>query len=359
MAAGDDESVIDEGGEGQETAADRFDQLWRNRNNQTTQKDNQDARVAPDVPSQHLGTKVQGSYTETEELQGAAANDIVEIDGQPAREQERVEIGDVDGAASERSGSSRSAVEHSAHSEGLHQAATFDPGEGLSFDALDRGGFERSPFNSGIDSDLVAAGDDATDGSAVDAEQTLDSDGAEGALGLMPPSAEPQESEIESRDGEDSGELPSESGLLVNVAPEDLVLRGGEISENAVAGSVVAQIRPIDANSDDRFTYSLIDDAGGRFAIDADTGEVTVADGAVLDFEAAASHAIQVTVTDAGGLSRTETFTIDLGNVNEGPSDLVLGSGGSVAENAAAGTVVARLVGSDPDAGEVLSYSLA
>ena len=37
-------------------------------------------------------------------------------------------------------------------------------------------------------------------------------------------------------------------------------------------------------------TYSLTDDAGGRFAIDATTGVVTVANGTLLDFETATSH---------------------------------------------------------------------
>ena len=34
-----------------------------------------------------------------------------------------------------------------------------------------------------------------------------------------------------------------------------------------------------------RVTYCLTDDAGGRFAIDANTGVVTVADGSLLDYE--------------------------------------------------------------------------
>ena len=34
-------------------------------------------------------------------------------------------------------------------------------------------------------------------------------------------------------------------------------------------------------------TYSLADDAGGRFAIDAARGVVTVADGSLIDYESA------------------------------------------------------------------------
>ena len=42
------------------------------------------------------------------------------------------------------------------------------------------------------------------------------------------------------------------------------------------------------------FTFALTDDAGGRFAIDSNTGEVTVADGSLLDYETNTSHSVTV-----------------------------------------------------------------
>ncbi|MBX3328070.1 MAG: cadherin repeat domain-containing protein, partial [Nitrospira sp.] len=107
----------------------------------------------------------------------------------------------------------------------------------------------------------------------------------------------------------------------------------------------------------DTKTYSLTDTAGGRFAINASTGVITVADGSLLNYEAASSHNLTVQVTDSGGQSYTEQFTINLTNVNEGPTDLSL-STNSVAENAATGTVVGTVTGTDPDAGDTKSYSL-
>ena len=62
------------------------------------------------------------------------------------------------------------------------------------------------------------------------------------------------------------------------------------------------------------FTFSLTDDAGGRFAIDADTGQVTVADGSQIDFDAAASHNISIEVTDAAGNSHVDTLAITVDN---------------------------------------------
>ena len=61
------------------------------------------------------------------------------------------------------------------------------------------------------------------------------------------------------------------------------------------------------------------------------------------------------TVTDAGALARAETGVTD---TNEAPTDITV-AGGSVAENAAAGTVVATLGATDPDAGSTFTYTLS
>ncbi|MBH0192734.1 MAG: cadherin repeat domain-containing protein, partial [Nitrospira sp.] len=68
--------------------------------------------------------------------------------------------------------------------------------------------------------------------------------------------------------------------------------------------------------------YSFTDSAGGRFAINSSTGVITVADGSLLDYEAVPSHTVTVRVTDSGGLTYDETFTIHLTNVNEAPTDV-------------------------------------
>ena len=52
------------------------------------------------------------------------------------------------------------------------------------------------------------------------------------------------------------------------------------------------------------FTYTLVNNAGGRFAIDS-SGHVTVADGLLLDFEQQSVHTIRVQVDDQeGGVSQ-------------------------------------------------------
>ncbi len=68
------------------------------------------------------------------------------------------------------------------------------------------------------------------------------------------------------------------------------------------------------------FTFSLTDDAGGRFAIDSATGEITVADGSQLDYETDTSHNITVEVTDATGNTYSEAMTIEVNNLGGEPT---------------------------------------
>ncbi len=138
-----------------------------------------------------------------------------------------------------------------------------------------------------------------------------------------------------------------------NTAPTNLVISNDDIAENSVAGSVVGTLSATD-RATDTLTYSLVDNAGGRFAVDAVTGVLTAT--GPLDYEATSSYTIVARVTDQGGLSTETTLTIGVTNVNEAPTNLAL-TGGSVAENSAAGTVAGTVSASDAEPG-ALTYSL-
>ncbi|MCC9598944.1 DUF4347 domain-containing protein [Stieleria sp. JC731] len=58
------------------------------------------------------------------------------------------------------------------------------------------------------------------------------------------------------------------------------------------------------------YSFTLTDDAGGRFAIDSGSGQITVADATLLDYETTPSHSITVQVADAYGNTYDETFSI-------------------------------------------------
>ncbi|KAJ0390691.1 hypothetical protein ATCC90586_012204 [Pythium insidiosum] len=70
-----------------------------------------------------------------------------------------------------------------------------------------------------------------------------------------------------------------------------------------------------------------------------------------LDFEAKASYRLTLTATDQGGLSATQTITIQVTDVNEPQRFVGLPSVVSVDEDAAPGTRLWATTVSDPDAG--------
>jgi hypothetical protein len=144
----------------------------------------------------------------------------------------------------------------------------------------------------------------------------------------------------------------------VNEAPSDVTLGGGTVAENAANGTVVGTAAGVDPDAGATLTYTLTNDAGGRFAINATTGIVTVANGSLLNYEAATSHSVVVRVTDQGGLTFDKTFTIGVTNVNEAPTGATLSGGGALFDNSVNGTVAGTVTGVDPDAGSVLSYAL-
>ena len=89
-----------------------------------------------------------------------------------------------------------------------------------------------------------------------------------------------------------------------------------EVLEDAAVGAVVGVTAfADDPDSGDTVTYELTDNAGGLFAIDANSGVVTVA--GTLDFETATSHTITVKATSTDGSMVSNDFTINVLNVND------------------------------------------
>ncbi|MEY9136510.1 Ca2+-binding RTX toxin-like protein [Bradyrhizobium diazoefficiens] len=100
-----------------------------------------------------------------------------------------------------------------------------------------------------------------------------------------------------------------------NLAPSDATFSGGSAAENSDNGAVVGTVAGVDPDNGAVLTYSLTDDAEGRFSIDATTGQIIVANGALLDYEAATSHSVTVRVTDQGGLTYDEVFALEVTDV--------------------------------------------
>ena len=106
----------------------------------------------------------------------------------------------------------------------------------------------------------------------------------------------------------------------------DLVANGDtvELAENAAAGTVVAQVRAMDADGTSTVEYGITAGAGGNFVIDEETGVITVASGATLDYDGATkSYTILVRAYDGpssdpnAAESDEQQITINLTDVND------------------------------------------
>ena len=112
--------------------------------------------------------------------------------------------------------------------------------------------------------------------------------------------------------------------------PEPTTTRS--VQENAAAGSPVgAPVTATDADEADKdlLTYTLSDADAGPFALNPDTGQLTVAEGTELDYETTSSYAVTVTATDPSGASDSIDVTITVTPVDEpltltGPSTVLV-----------------------------------
>ncbi|GGI24311.1 beta strand repeat-containing protein [Bradyrhizobium guangdongense] len=120
----------------------------------------------------------------------------------------------------------------------------------------------------------------------------------------------------------DSGGLFHETTFIiattnVNEAPTDILLSNAVIPQNTAVGTVVGALSDVDPDAGDTATFTLVNDAGGQFAVDSH-GNLVVA-GPLT----AGAEQVVVRATDSGGLTFDKTIVI---TVNSGA--LVVGTAG-------------------------------
>jgi hypothetical protein len=131
------------------------------------------------------------------------------------------------------------------------------------------------------------------------------------------------------------------------------------LDENATNGTAVGTVPVTDPDAGDTHVYSITaGNTGGAFAID-NSGNITVANSAALNFETTPVFTLTVQVQDQGGtgLTDTATVTVNLNDINDAP--VINNATFNIDENSTNGTAVGNVPVSDPDAGDTHVYSIA
>ncbi|MCC8980975.1 cadherin domain-containing protein [Bradyrhizobium acaciae] len=164
------------------------------------------------------------------------------------------------------------------------------------------------------------------------------------------------------------GTLASSQTFTIDVTnappstPVDADATPNSVAEGAAAGTTVGvTVSSIDVNGPP-VTYSLVgDSSGGGFTIDATTGVVTVADPTKIDYEtsgAGHSYTITAQTSDGQGGTSTQSFTINVSDVAPStPVDSDVAAN-TVAEGAAAGSIVGITASATDVNGPTVTYSL-
>jgi len=143
--------------------------------------------------------------------------------------------------------------------------------------------------------------------------------------------------------------------IYVNTAPVNITLTSNTVNERSPRGTQIGYFSTIDPDGLSKtYTYTLIDDAGGRFYVSGKSLYV----GGDLDYETNPTHQITVRSTDSEGLTVDKTFTIIIRDVPEPPYDILLSST-AVVENSPEGTLIGYLQALDQDAvGNTFTYNI-
>ncbi|MFZ6026726.1 MAG: cadherin domain-containing protein [Chloroflexota bacterium] len=131
------------------------------------------------------------------------------------------------------------------------------------------------------------------------------------------------------------------------------------LDENSANGTAVGTVTASDPDASQTLAFAITaGNTGGAFAIDAASGQITVANASAVDYESSPSFSLTVQATDNGtpALSDTATVTVNLNDLNETP--VVTPATLSLTENSANGTVVGMVAATDPDTGQTLAFAI-
>ena len=160
-----------------------------------------------------------------------------------------------------------------------------------------------------------------------------------------------------------AGSLSSQATVTVNVTDVNevpvITNQAFSIAENTTAGSSVGTVSASDPDNGQTLSFAITGgNVGNAFGLNASTGDLTVADASMIDFESNPVFSLTVEVSDngAGNLSDQAVITVTVNDVNEIPQ--IANQSFTLPENSAPGTVAGDVLATDPDAGQNLTYAI-
>lgn len=132
-----------------------------------------------------------------------------------------------------------------------------------------------------------------------------------------------------------------------------------DIDENSPSNTVVGQVVALDPDIGQSLSFSIISgNTSNAFALDPASGTLSIDNSEAFDFESMPVFNLSVQVLDngAGNLSASAIITVNLNDVNETPE--IDDQNFSIEENSGDYTILGTITASDPDAGQVLSFSI-
>ncbi len=145
--------------------------------------------------------------------------------------------------------------------------------------------------------------------------------------------------------------------INANDAPTALTLTTTTVYDHQQAGSYIGQFFTSDPDVGDTHTYTLVTGTGDTDNFQFNVQHDTLYNVSQVDYTAQSVYFIRARSTDAGGLFIENTFTINVSNVNDAPTDIIL-SNNIIAENTPSATVIGTLSVVDADLADTHTLTL-
>ncbi|MEP0114966.1 T9SS type A sorting domain-containing protein [Reichenbachiella sp.] len=146
----------------------------------------------------------------------------------------------------------------------------------------------------------------------------------------------------------------------INEAPTDIMLSNNNINESNPAGTVIGILSTEDVDNGDTHTYTVADGCGVCRTEESSNFEIVgneLRSKVVFDFETLNGYAIDITSTDAGGLSITEGFVISINDIPASVTAVTLDVS-TIDENEAPSSLIGTFSTSGEDLSGSFTYNL-